>query len=321
MTEREADKGITPKENCSNRNLGYAIFFLILDIIVVFFKCLYHLFEPIFYLFTQKVEQDIRGEIVLITGTAHGIGKETAIEYGSKGATVVCWDINEKGNDETVKEIKAMGGKAFGYVCNVGKREEVLQVAEKVKNDVGVVSILVNNAGIMPCHSLFDHNENEIRLMYDINVLAHFWTMQAFVPDMIKQKKGHIVALSSCAGLMGLKNLTPYCGTKYAVRGLMAAFYEDLRKMGLHNEIKLTTIYPYMVDTGLCKKPHFRFNIMKLVKPIEVAKSIVNAQRLGVTERSVPQFFLYTEKLTNIVPAKSHEVVFDFIDSGVDSDL
>lgn len=315
------DKEVSRQQSQPNQIFGYETLMLIVDIILVQLKFWYYVVENIVLSFLQKEEQDVSGDIVLITGTAHGIGKETAIEYASKGATIVCWDINERGNNETVKEIKAMGGKAFGYVCNVSKREDILQVAEKVKREVGSVSILVNNAGIMPCHPLLDSNESEIRLMYDINVLAHFWMMQAFVPDMIKERKGHIIALSSCAGLFGLKNLVPYCGTKFAVKGLMFAFYEELRAMGLHKDIKLTTIYPYMVDTGLCKKPYFRFKSMRLVEPQEVAKTIVSTQRKGISERSIPQHYLYLEKFMNYIPRKACEVVFDFLDSGVNSDL
>ncbi|XP_055912264.1 17-beta-hydroxysteroid dehydrogenase 13 [Eupeodes corollae] len=321
MTEHEMDKVNSENQPPVNRGYGYETIQLILDIIIVHLHFWYYIFEHIYQLFLKKEEKDVRGEIVLITGAAHGIGKDTALEYASKGATIVCWDINERGNIETVKEIKAMGGKAFAYVCNITKREEILQVAEKVKKEVGFVSILVNNAGIMPCHPLLDHNENEIRMMYDINVLAHFWMIQAFVPEMIEKKHGHIIALSSCAGLFGLKNLVPYCGTKFAVKGVMSSFYEELRTIGLHEHIKLTTIYPYMVDTGLCKKPHFRFKFMKLISPQEVAKTIVSAQRRGIMEMSIPQHYLYLEKFTNFLPRKASEAVNDFLNSGVDSDL
>ncbi len=60
-------------------------------------------------------ERDVHNDVVLITGTGHGIGKELALQYSALGATVICWDINEKMNVETIKEIKANGGKAHGY--------------------------------------------------------------------------------------------------------------------------------------------------------------------------------------------------------------
>ena len=65
--------------------------------------------------------------------------------------------------------------------CDVADREQVMKVAEKVKKDVGTVTIIVNNAGIMPTHSLLDHTEVEIRKLFDINVLAHFWVRLYFL--------------------------------------------------------------------------------------------------------------------------------------------
>uniref|UniRef100_A0A1A9WDA6 Uncharacterized protein n=1 Tax=Glossina brevipalpis TaxID=37001 RepID=A0A1A9WDA6_9MUSC len=173
----------------------------------------------------------------------------------------------------------------------------------------------------MPCHPLLQHNEKEIRLMYDVNVLAHIWMMQSFLPDMIAQNRGHILALSSCAGLFGSNNLVAYCGTKYAVRGLMKALAEELRRLNSENQIKTTIIYPYMNDTGLCKKPRFRFSSMGLIKPKETAASIIKAQRTGIEEISIPRYYCIMEKFSNFFPSKITQLIRDFLDVGVDSDL
>lgn len=104
-----------------------------------------------------------------------------------------------------------------------------METGSQVLKDVGAVTILVNNAGIMPSHDLLKHTEDEIKNIYNINVIAHFWLFQAFVPKMIEDNRGHIVALSSMAGIMGFQNLVPYCGSKFAVRGIQEAFSEELR--------------------------------------------------------------------------------------------
>lgn len=110
---------------------------------------------------------------------------------------------------------------------------------------------------------------------------------------MIKNNHGHIVALSSCAGLFGVENLVPYCASKFAVRGLMEALFLELRSQNKANNIKLTTIYPYMVDTGLCKKPKIRFEkSMPMKTPKEVAECIVSSQRRGALEVTIPEYFL-----------------------------
>lgn len=306
-------------------NMGvklYNLILILLDISVIFIKWWVFTIESIYLAFFPPEEVSVKDEVVLVTGAGHGIGRELALRYGRLGAKVVCWDINEKGNQETVQEIKSQGGKAFAYKCDVSGRQDILDVAKRVKQEVGVVTILVNNAGIMPTHPLLSHTEEEIRKMYDINVLAHFWTIQAFLPDMMEKKHGHIVALSSCAGLFGLKNLVPYCGTKYAVRGIMQALAEELRIEYKDTNIKFTCIYPYMVDTGLCKRPHARFaNFMRLVKKEEAADAIVQAQRRGIEEVSIPRQFYYIDKIGRLFPKKAAVLMADFLNSGVDSDL
>lgn len=89
-----------------------------------------------------------------------------------------------------------------------------METANKVLTEVGDVTILVNNAGIMPQHEILKHTEGEIRKCFEINTLAHCWMFQAFLPRMIEKNHGHIVALSSIAGLVGFNNLVPYCGSK-----------------------------------------------------------------------------------------------------------
>lgn len=95
---------------------------------------------------------------------------------------------------------------------DVTNREKVIEAGKKVESEVGTVTILINNAGIMPQHELLKHTEKEIRMIFEINVLAHFWMFEAFLPKMIERNYGHIVALSSMAGAIGLVNLVPYCG-------------------------------------------------------------------------------------------------------------
>ncbi|KAM8721034.1 hypothetical protein ACLKA7_006981 [Drosophila subpalustris] len=304
-----------------NNNDIYNIVLLIVDLVMLFIKFWLSIVEEIIKIFTTRPETNVAGKFVLITGAGHGMGKEMALQYAKLGAKVICWDVNEQTNSQTVKEIKQGGGSAFGYVCNVVKREDIMELAAKMRKDHGFIEIVVNNAGIMPCHPLLEHTEQETRLMYDINVLAHFWMIQAFLPEMLERNEGSLVALSSCAGLFGLPNLVPYCGTKFAVRGYMAALAEELRLKNPQCNVKLTTIYPYMIDTGLCKNPRFRFpNLFKLISPKVAAASIIEAQRQGLEEASIPRRFVAVEKIGRLIPRKAMRLVNDFLDTGVDSD-
>ena len=93
----------------------YNVFILVLDLTFLLVKFWYRTFIGIFEAIKGIEERDVSHDIVLITGTGHGIGKELALQYSALGSVVVCWDINEEMNQETVKLIKARGGRAHGY--------------------------------------------------------------------------------------------------------------------------------------------------------------------------------------------------------------
>ncbi|KAG5682537.1 hypothetical protein PVAND_011884 [Polypedilum vanderplanki] len=299
----------------------FNIFCLIFEILLIVVKFLVAVSQAIYETFTAE-ERSVEGDIVLITGAGHGIGKELALQYSALGATIVCWDINEQLNLDTVNLIKSKGKKAFGYTVDVTNREKVLETGAKVLREVGDVTILLNNAGVMPQHEFLKHTENEIRKIFEINVLAHFWMFQAFLPKMIENNKGHIVGLSSMAGLMGLRNLVPYCGSKYAVRGIQEALSEELRASSNGNsKIKFTTVFPYMVDTGLCKTVKIRFdNFMKLVNVSEAAAAIISAQRKGLEEITIPRYLFHVMRVGRLFPNVSMKVVKDFMEAFVESD-
>ncbi|GBP38698.1 hypothetical protein EVAR_22347_1 [Eumeta japonica] len=247
---------------------------------------------------TIEVEKLI--EVNKITGAGHGMGREMALRFARLGSVVVCVDINPKGNQETVDMIKSENGKVYKFECDVTQRDAVISLGDRVRREVGDVNILVNNAGIMPCRPLLQTSEKEIRSMFDVNVMGNLWMLQAFLPAMIERNHGHIVAMSSMAGLMGIRNLVPYCGTKYAVRGIMEALLVEMKENERELDgIKFTTVCPHIVDTGLCHKPRIRFpSLLSTVAPGDAADIIVDAVRKELFEITVPRHFYYMNKVT-----------------------
>ena len=299
----------------------YSAAVLLVDILLLVVRCLASIVQNTFELVVPPAEKSVAGEVVLITGTGHGMGRELAVKFAALGAKPVCVDINEKGNEETARLVAdRTGKKAHTYKCDVSNREEVLALAAKVRAEVGAVTVLVNNAGIMPTHPLLKHTPQEIRKIFDINVLAHFWMLEAFLPSMIQNNHGHVLALSSMAGVMGLTNLVPYCASKFAVRGLMEAISEELREDARINNVKFTTICPYMVDTGLCAKPRIKFpSILSLLSPSEAADEIITAMRRNYHEVSIPRVLLNINNVCRIFPVKVGLLLKDFLDSGLEA--
>lgn len=315
------------KSNSDNKETAvlkmYSMAILVLDILIVLVKSLFAFLEAIYLTIVPPPEESVTGEVVLITGSGHGIGRELSLQYCAYGAIVVGVDVNEAGNAETLQLAKERGYKSFRpFTCDITEREKVLELGKKIKASVGDVSIIVNNAGIMPCHPLKNTTEAEIRKIFDVNVFAHFWILEAFLPDMMEKNKGHIVGISSMAGIVGLPNLIPYCASKFAVRGLMEAVAEEVREDARHSQIKFTSIFPFMVDTGLCKKPKVKFpKLMGLLPPKEAARQIITAQRRGETQVAVPNGLLHVNNICRLIPLKAARYLKDFLDSGVESDL
>ncbi|CAH1639958.1 unnamed protein product [Spodoptera littoralis] len=293
---------------------------IIFEIIWMILRLNLEIIKALFRVVVPQDRKDVTGDIVLVTGAGHGMGREIATRFGKLGAKVVCVDINSKGNEETISLIKKNKGEAYAYICDVTDRAAVMQLAEKVEKDVGQVDILVNNAGIMPCKPVLKQTEKEIRATMEINVNGNLWMIQAFLPAMLDRNSGHIVAMSSMAGKMGLRNLVPYCGSKYAVRGIMESLavelHEDPRNT---NGIKFTTICPYIVNTGLCHNPRIRFEaVMKTVDPGDAADQIVDAVLREYHEITIPSDMYYSNKVFNLFPPSAGRVLTDFIGTGLD---
>ncbi|EDW11278.2 epidermal retinol dehydrogenase 2 [Drosophila mojavensis] len=295
----------------------------VLQFLVLFARLLMDILAVLLRLLLPKNLKDISNEIVLITGTGHGIGRELALHYAAHGSTVICVDIDEKNNMKTVQDVKRLNrGAVHSFSCDVSKRDQVVELAKRVQSEVGPVSVLVNNVGIMPTHPLPQQSAEEILRVFDVNVFSQFWTIQAFLDQMKEQGKGHIISLSSIAGLVGLSNLVPYCATKFAVRGLMEALHEELREGPYKDLIKVTTIFPYMTNTGLCKYPKVKFpSILGLLDPKHVAMRIVEAHRSNCLEVTIPSCLMYINNWTRLLPSSCGILLKDYIDSGVESDL
>ncbi|BES92264.1 oxidoreductase activity [Nesidiocoris tenuis] len=310
---------------CSDNNAVlhkvYNIGVLLVDIFVLWFRSLIAIIEALYATIIPPTEKSVAGEITVITGAGHGIGRELALQYSALGAVVVCLDINDEGNAETVKLIKETGIKrVHAYRCDVTNREEVKTVVAKIVNEVGPITILVNNAGIMPTRSFLDQKPEEIIKTFEVNVFAQFWLLQEILPDMIKRNHGHVVALSSMAGLIGIRNLVPYCASKFAVRGLMEGLVEELREEGKGTNVKFTCIFPYMVNTGLCKKPYVRFDgALGMVSPKAAATAIIGEMRRNNLMATIPSFFMTLNNTIRCLPPKVGQLVKDFTASGVEA--
>nr|CAD7401075.1 unnamed protein product [Timema poppensis] len=156
--------------------------------------------------------------------------------------------VNPGGALYIVWDIRHLGGRAVGFTVDVSDRKEVLETARKVMLEVGHITMLVNNVGIYPVKPVIEWNLEELTELIHTNFFSHFWTLQAFLPNMIEMNKGHVVAISSAAAIAPVMNEVPYSASKSAVSGLLDGLLHELRQNS-NNNIKITTVHPYYTCT------------------------------------------------------------------------
>ncbi|ACL02091.1 Short-chain dehydrogenase/reductase SDR [Desulfatibacillum aliphaticivorans] len=208
----------------------------------------------------------LSGSKAVITGGAMGIGLATAKRLLDEGCQVAIWDINKEALMQAEKELKEEGDRVLFCQCDVSDEEQVYHYAQVVQNAMGQVDILINNAGmVVPgrfCQYKPSVREKETR----VNLLAMYYTIYAFLPGMYERNCGHIVNISSGAGLVGMPDLAAYCASKWAVYGLT----ESLRfeaivdgKTGVH----FSSVHP-----GILKKGMFEGSKLNLLGEIMIPR-------------------------------------------------
>ncbi|XP_041361623.1 17-beta-hydroxysteroid dehydrogenase 13-like isoform X2 [Gigantopelta aegis] len=288
---------------------------ILLELCGVFFKVFILYIKALYFILFPPSPKDILGEIVLITGAGHGIGKELALEFSRRGTTVVLWDINKENNDNTAKEVQSLGGVAYPYTCDISNTAEIHKVAEQVRQDVGEITILVNNAGCLNGGAVLDLQEKDIRRTFDVNILAHFWTVKEFLPSMIKTNHGYILNIASLSAKSGTAFLGDYSSSKSAVFGFTESLREELDRLG-NTGIQATVVCPLFVDTGLAKFPKQRF--FNLLTPKETAWNAVDGMLRGETVVFVPRYMWLMIKLEGLLPQKAIPMLKKFQELGID---
>lgn len=193
------------------------------------------------------MSEGIQGKVVLITGGSTGIGAEVARQLASRGAKVAIAARRKEKLDEVVADIAASGGVARAYALDVTDKKQMEAVAAAVVKDFGKLDVLINNAGIMPIRPMSEVNTDEWDAMIDVNLKGTLYGIAAALPRFIAQGSGHIINLSSVAGIkVFAPGGTVYSGTKFAV----SAISEGLRQE-VGDKIRVTSIEPGAVDSDL----------------------------------------------------------------------
>uniref|UniRef100_A0A1A8S752 Short chain dehydrogenase/reductase family 16C, member 5 n=1 Tax=Nothobranchius rachovii TaxID=451742 RepID=A0A1A8S752_9TELE len=277
----------------------------ILETLQVIFLSFWYNLESLFFFLVPRRKKSVAGEVVLITGSGSGIGRLMAQEFAALGAVLVLWDINHEGMKETARLAKKEGAsRVHYYVCDCSDKTDVYKVAEQVKREVGDVSILVNNAGIVTGKKFMDAPDSLIEKTMEVNTMAHFWTYKAFLPAMIANNHGHLVSIASSAGLIGVNGLADYCASKFAAVGFAESVGLELLATG-KDGIKTTIVCPYFINTGMFDGCQTKWpRLLPILNAEDVAKKIIHAVLTDQVYLLLPKSMYTITALKNILPMK-----------------
>ncbi|XP_069486616.1 estradiol 17-beta-dehydrogenase 11-like [Ambystoma mexicanum] len=289
---------------------------LLLELPLLLLTVLCAYLESFVKLFIPLKRKSVSGEIVLITGAGQGMGRLTAFEFAKRGSVLVLWDINKQAVEETAKLCKQLGAAAHAFVVDCSKREEIYQAADKVKENIGDVTILINNAGVIFCADLLTLQDSQIQKIFEVNTLAHFWTTRAFLPAMMRSNHGHVVTVASSAGHIGVRFMVDYCSTKHAAVGFHRALTDELASMG-KDGIKTSCLCPGFVDTGFVKNPSTR--LMPNLKPEKVVSKLIDGILTNKKMIFVPSTLQFALLLQILLPERALRALNKMIDIKFDA--
>ena len=193
--------------------------------------------------------KNLRGKRVLITGAGSGIGKATALASARAGAALVLTDINGQNLDETVAEVRSADGTvAFHRAGDVSDYEWVKRFAQQVDAEVGVMDVVMNIAGVSVWGTVENLEHRQWKQMVDVNLMGPIHIIECFVPQIVRRGRGgHLVNVSSAAGLLALPWHAAYSASKFGIRGVSEVLRMDLRR----HKIGVSLVCPGGVDTPL----------------------------------------------------------------------
>ncbi|USB33016.1 3-ketoacyl-ACP reductase [Paenibacillus sp. YPG26] len=214
----------------------------------------------------------------LITGAGKGIGRAVAIALAKEGVNLGLIARTESDLTDLAGELqKEYGIKVSIAPADISNPAEAEASAAKIKQELGSVDILINNAGIAKFGTLLEMDPEEWKRILDVNVMGTYNVTRAVLPDLVAQNKGDIINVASTAGERGFATGSAYCASKFALMGMTESLAQEVRK---HN-IRVTALTPSTVNTDLATNAGLKIGDEdRMMQPEDVAELVLAALKL-----------------------------------------
>ena len=174
---------------------------------------------------------DLSGKVAIVTGSARGIGREIALRLAEAGATIVVSDVADA--EPVAGEIRKMGQKSLAVAADVTSTSDVAGLVEKVTAEYGRIDILVNNAGIARDQLIMRMSDEDWEAVLNVNLKSVFLCTRAVLRQMVKQRWGRIISISSIVGIVGNPGQANYSSSKAGVIGFTKTIAREVGSRGI----------------------------------------------------------------------------------------
>ncbi|TVR20703.1 MAG: SDR family oxidoreductase [Anaerolineaceae bacterium] len=189
----------------------------------------------------------LAGKVALITGAGDGIGRGIALKFAQEGAKIGVLDLNIKATEAVAQEIVNAGGSALALPADVGDEAQVNSAVKKLADAFGTVTVLVNNAAVMPAGTLHETGTDDFDRCMRVNVRGAYLACKAVIPGMLSVHNGSIIHMASVTGILGLPGVAAYSATKGALIALARAMSTDYARRG----IRINAVSPGTIDSPM----------------------------------------------------------------------
>ncbi len=222
--------------------------------------------------------QSLQNKVALVTGAGKGIGRAIAVALAAEGVSVGLIARTEKDLLELSKELDEKKYANCFAIADISKEDEVLDAIKKIEEKLGHINILINNAGTGKFANFLDLTTDEWEQQIKVNLFGVYYATKAVLPNMIQQKNGDIINISSTAGKAGGALTSAYSASKFGVFGLGESLMQEVRK---HN-VRVTTLAPSTIVTELAKSADLiKGNEENILHPEDLAELVVAHLKLS----------------------------------------
>ncbi len=244
----------------------------------------------------------LAGARVLITGGTRGIGRLMAAGAAERGAEVTIWARDAELGEQVASDL----GVRFLSVDVVDPEAVAAAAAE-----TGPVDVLVNNAGVITGKPFVELTEAEVRLSYEVNVLAHYRVTRAFLPGMLQRDRGGVVNIASASGLIGTTRMTDYSGTKHALVGFTESLRAELRQR--RSRVNTLVVCPFYIDTGMFAGVRTRIPwLLPILQETDVATRTLDAIERGAAKLVLP-WSVNLLPIARVLPVPAFDAMVDLL--------